>query len=165
MQKKQICFSIVIVTVALLFLSCFTPSGKVVYNPDLARELSTVVIFDSTIMVQQFNGINVKKGWYPNEKERKNTVTLPAGPAAITFNYSIQITEGNLVTNIKRSNLELRFDFEAESEYAVGAYVERGESKGFLQGNKWTFGIGVWNKYFDVGYKDKAIKYWELGEK
>jgi hypothetical protein len=116
-------------------------------------------------MVQQFNGINVKKGWYPNEKERKNTVTLPAGPAAITFNYSIQITEGNLVTNIKRSNLELRFDFEAESEYAVGAYVERGESKGFLQGNKWTFGIGVWNKYFDVGYKDKAIKYWELGEK
>jgi hypothetical protein len=165
MPKKQIYFSIAIISVVLLFLGCFSiPTGKVVFDPDLPQEQAVVVTFDSTIKVQQYNDTDVKDAWYPKGKDRINKVTLPAGPAAIVLNYSIYITEGNLTTNIKRSNIELRFDFEPVKEYAVGAWVERGESKGFLRGNKWTFGIGVWNKYSDVGHKEKAIKYWELGE-
>jgi hypothetical protein len=72
--------------------------------------------------------------------------------------------DGVSYTIINRSNIELRFDFEAQAEYAVGAWGERGESKGFLLGDKWTYGIGVWNKASDIGNKGKAIKYWELGE-
>jgi hypothetical protein len=72
--------------------------------------------------------------------------------------------DGVSYTIINRSNIELRFDFEAGSDYAVGAWGLRGESKGFLLGDKWTYGIGVWNKASDIGNKEKAIKYWELGE-
>jgi hypothetical protein len=170
MLKKQACYLIAIVSAMLLFLGCSSiwdamSTVKVEYDPDLPKEQSTVITFDSTIKVLQYNGTDVKDTWYPKGKERINKVTLPAGPAAIILNYLIQIQEGDRITSIKRNNLELRFDFEVEKEYAVGAWVLRGESKGFLQGNKWTYGIGVWAKFGDVGEKDKAIKYWELGEK
>jgi hypothetical protein len=159
MLKKQVCYLIAIVSAVLLFFSCFsTPPGKIVFDPDLPEEQSTVVIFDGTIKVLQFNGIDVKDAWYPKGESRKNTVTLPAGYSAITLNYSFYMG------SVYRNNLELRFNFEPEKEYAVGACVFRGESKGFLKGYNWTHGIGIWNKFSDIGSRDKAIKFWELGE-
>jgi hypothetical protein len=168
MLKKQVYLLAIIVSVVFVFLSCSSlwdamSTVKITFDPDLPMEQSTVVTFDRTIKVLQYNGIDVKDKWYPNGSERINKVTLPAGSAAIVFSYSIYITEGG-VTTVKRNNIELRFDFEAEKDYAVGEWILRGESKGFLQGNKWTYGIGVWNKFGDIGEKDKAIKSWELGE-
>jgi hypothetical protein len=161
MLKKQVCYSTVISAVALLFFSCFsTPSGKVVFDPDLPEEQSAVVIFDYPILVQQYNGIDVKNAWYPKGNNRKNTVILPAGYSTITLNYSIYI--GSVI--ISRNNIELRYDFEAEREYSVGSWVVHERSESFSRGEKWFYGIGVWTQYSDVGKRDKAIKYWEIGE-
>jgi hypothetical protein len=168
MLKRKIYFLTVIVSVALLFLSCSSmfkamATAKITHDPDLPKEQTALVIFNSNIRVQQYNGIDVKDAWYPKGKDIIK-VTLPAGSAAVTLNYSIYFTEGDRITEIKRNNLEMRFDFEAGKEYAVGAYGLRGESKGFLKGYNWTYGIGVWSKTSDVGSRDKAIKYWELGD-
>jgi hypothetical protein len=173
MLKKKIYLLIIIVSVVLLFSGCNSISkaistGKIVFDPDLPEEQSTVVTFDDTIKVQRFNGADVKDAWYPNDKDRVNKVTLPAGPAVIILSYSIVVgggeilapsnwrTEGVSYTSIRRNNIELRFDFEAGKDYVIGAYRERGESR------KWTYGIGVWNKTSEIGEKDKALKSWRI---
>jgi hypothetical protein len=177
MLKKQACYLIAIVSVAVLFLGCNSISkamstGKIVFDPDVPEEQSIVVTFDDTIIVLRFNGVDVKKAWYPNDKTRVNKVTLPAGPAVITLNYAIMVAgediytrsswvpDGGTYTIIERNNIELRFDFEAGTDYAIGAYSVKGESRG-----KWTYGIGVWNKASDIGDKEKAVKAWDLVER
>jgi hypothetical protein len=161
MLRKRVYFPIAIVSIALLFSGCFSIPSKVVYDPDLPKEEAAVVTFDSTIRVQQVNDTDVKDTWYPNKRDRINKVSLPAGTAAITLNYSIYIERGNTIYHITRNDLELRFNFEAKRNYAVGAYVEREE---VFMSSKRFYGIGIWNNFNDVGNKKKAIKFWELGE-
>ena len=164
--RKNILFFIVVFSVVILFGcgTARTPPGKIVYDPDLPGEKTTMVVFVGSIQVQQYNGIDVKEAWYPNGKWRKNTVTLPGGPAAIVFNCSFSVSQGNTIWSFKQEELELRFDFEAGKEYTFSPYSEK---TGFLGLGKIKVGVAIWDSAASnatSGGKDKAIKYWELGE-
>jgi len=71
-----------------LIFGCGTPPGRAVFDPELPKEKTALVVFGPSIQVRQYNGTNVNKAWYPRGKNRKNTITLPGGPAAIVFEGS-----------------------------------------------------------------------------
>jgi len=162
-MRKNIFLTVVIFSVLLLF-GCGTPPGKVTYDPDLPKEKTTLVVFADSIQVQQYNGIDVKESWYPNGKWRKNTVTLPGGPAVIVFNCWFSVSQGNTIWTFKQEELELRYDFEAGKEYTFSPYSEK---TGFLGLGKIKIGVAIWDYAATgnvSGQKSKAVKFWELGE-
>lgn len=161
-QKKL--FTGLIVFTALLMIGCSTPPGKVTYDPELPPEKTTKVIFEETIKVTQYNGIDVLEAWYPKGKARKNTVTLPGGNSTIIFNLNAAITIGNTTYFIEAKDLELRFDFEAGKSYTFGVYTEKMGAQTFFLGRV-KYGVAVWDNAVRHNYNvSKAIKFWEMGQ-
>lgn len=161
---KKIIYLLVVVSVVWLISGCGgLPGKKIVFDPDLPEENATIVVFSKEIEVMQYNGIDVYDTWYPTKFLRKNTVTLPAGPTTIVLNLVMIIKTGNTNKYIEKDNITLRFDFEAGKEYYVGANAEVAGLGGLILGKR-IIGIGVWSGSRNDDNKDRAIKYWELGE-
>ena len=167
MPLRKFVFSLVVVSAALFMSSCFSAPkpGKIVFDPDLPPERASEVLFSANIFVQEYNGIGVKGAWYPENKRRRNTVTLPPGQTTIIFNYSLAIDRGNVIYHVNLEDIELRFDFEVGKFYSVGAYIE---NTGFLGLGKTKFGVAVWD--YDIvsdrrgAKKENALRSWEMGE-
>ena len=161
MISKHI-FRVILVCAVVMLFGCGTPPGKITYDPDLPKEKTTRVEFYASIMIKQYNGIDIMDAWYPNGKYRQNTVTLPGGPTAILFDVWHTVNYGNSAVTFRIKDIELRFDFEAGKEYTFGSYAEK---TGFLGLGKTKMGVAVWEGISTAGRsKDKALKFWELGE-
>jgi hypothetical protein len=136
-------------------------------DPNLPIERAAVVIFPDFIQVKEYNGINVKDEWYPREKLRRVTSTLPAGEAHLLFDVYLSYSRGNTTYTFRPKDLELKFDFEAGKEYTVSIYVSKNEGNFFIP--KQRIFLAVWDKlYSDANpgnnQADHIIKSWELGE-
>ena len=157
-------YTVILVFAVLLLPGCSTPPGKITYNPDLPLEKTTVVVFESTIQVHQYNGIDVHEAWYPKGKWRKNTVTLPAGNTTIIFNYWASFKIGNTIYYLKAEDIELSFNFESGKEYFISIYKENMGAQTFFLG-RFKYGIAIWDNTIRHNYNvEKAIKSWELGQ-
>jgi hypothetical protein len=81
---------IILVFAVLLISSCTVvmpvsySTGKANFDPSLPPERTTVVVFEGSIYVSEYNGIDVRKAWYPKEERLTNTVT-----SCRTGNYRI----------------------------------------------------------------------------
>jgi hypothetical protein len=136
---------------------------RLVFDESLSPEESTVVAFEETIYVKEYNGIAVEDSWYKNGGRRINTITLPAGEATIVFDFALSVSQDNRTYSVSHDDIELRFNFEAEKEYTVGAYTNE---EGFIL-VKIEYGVAVWdqavtNNPGGVNINNR-IKTWEFG--
>jgi hypothetical protein len=155
-QKKCLFYIIAVFTVYILS-GCAFP-GKVLVDPDIPSEKNTIVIFESTIEIVEYNGVNVTKLWYPTGYLRKNTVTLPAGPATFSINCFARLYK----TIVSIKDIELRFNFEAGKNYRVAAIYDR---TGILGWTTVKIGVGIWDDAIGaVNEKETALRYWEFDE-
>jgi hypothetical protein len=161
-MKKFITFTMVIFA-ALAVCACSTPSGKIVYDPALPAEKTTLVVFDSSIYILAYNGIDVSSTWYPNDKLRTNKITLPAGDTSIRFNLRAYFSPpmSNITYNVRMEDVELRYNFEAGKEYTFTFYYK---SQGFLK--KYDVGVAIWDyaSLTGSGGQGNMLKSWKLGE-
>ena len=159
-------FFTVLVFVTLLISSCFTMPGKINFDPGLPPEQTTVVVFEKEIHVKEYNGVDVFDEWQPDMKYRKNTVTLPAGQAAIAFDLFAYFKTGSYSSiTIKQEDIELHFNFEAGKTYRMGFYREIAGGLGSFIMSRYKFGIAIWDNSIEyTTSKNNAIRYWELGE-
>jgi hypothetical protein len=149
MIKKNVVLYLVIVSAAFLLSTCATPRSLVL-DPDLPRERTAKAIISRDIQVQRFNGIDVRRDWYPSDILRQLTVTIPSGPSEILFNIR--------TTNFMSDNIQLNFNFEAGNEYYI--FLNH-ENVSLL---RIRVGVGIWSNSRDRGNRDAALRYWELGE-
>ena len=145
-----------------LFSSCFTIPRTLILDPNLPPEETTMVVFQQVLCITQYNGIDVRERWYPDEKYREIKATLPAGQTTIIFNYRAETSVGNTTYRMKADDIELHFDFEAGKKYIIGFYREAGIETYFL--GKLKYGVATWENSSSSNKKDNAIKSWELGE-
>ena len=161
---RKLLFPVILVLPALFIIGCSTPPGKLSFDSDLPPEKTTEVVFADTIVVRQYNGIDVFETWYPKGRYRKNTVTLPAGNTTITFDINAYISVGNVTTHVTAKNVSLNFDFDAGKSYSIAMYSEGMGAQTFFLGRK-KFGIAIWDNatkhYYNV---EKSLKNWELGQ-
>jgi hypothetical protein len=166
MKTQRFVFVTAVLCAALSVSGCASiarqlSAGKVVFDESLPPEQSTVVVFDDSIHVLEYNGIGVEQSWYRNKKYRVNTVTLPAGETTILFDYYFSITRGNTIFTATEDKIELKFDFEAGKDYTVGAYTR---TEGFIIVET-EYGIAVWDHATTgkPGGVGRSIKSWKLG--
>lgn len=165
MLQRKYCFSGLVVLLVLFIMSCAS-SGDIVYDPDLTPDRTAKVVFTDSIQVQQYNGIDVVETWYPGDKLRKITATLPAETTSILFNVYTNVTVGRVTYRFKVEDLELNFDFAPGKEYTLGIYTESMGAQTFFLG-KMKVGIAIWDRIFGPGESREvknAVKSWELGE-
>ena len=160
-------FAFLFCIVFLLGTSCITIPGKVVVDPELPQENSTLVMMSSAINVITYNGIDVSKTWYSNNKPRVNKVTLPAGETTLFFNLRAVFGRGNINMIINIENIEVRYNFEAGKEYTLGVYASN--NIGTLFNPRQKLFLAIWNKAFSDAnpggsHNDKILRSWELGE-
>jgi hypothetical protein len=156
--KKFIPF-VLVIFVALAVTGCSTPPGKIIYDPALPPEKTTYVVFESSIYILEYNGIDVSKTWYPKDLPRINKVTLPAGDTSIRFNLNAFFHPPltNVNYTVRMDDVELRYNFEAGKEYTFGFYYK---SQGLFK--KHDVGVAIWD--YASGSKGTMIKSWQLGE-
>jgi hypothetical protein len=148
-------------------ISIPTPPGKTTIDPDIPPEKAAVVVFNSAVNIKEYNGINIEKEWYPKDKLRKMTATMPAGDTHLLFDLYASFERGNTTYTFRPRDLELKFNFEAEKEYTVSVYASRNE--GTLFNPKQKIVLAIWDKiYTDANpgnnEGDHIVKSWELGE-
>ena len=162
LQSKYLLPILIVFPVFLILSGCFTTPGNIAFDPDLPPDRTTLVTFEGTIKVLEYNGIDVSSQWYPKDIIRANKVTLPAGSTKVLFNLSVYIHWANATIHVTHDNLELNFDFEPGKQYTLGGYVK---NTGFLGLGKTKVGVGIWDSTILHRHDpDKAIKYWELAE-
>jgi len=153
---------------AVSFSSCFsTPPGKLAIDPDLPADKTSVVIFNESLFIKEYNGIDVKSKWYAKDRIRKMTVTLPEGEAHLLFDIYAAWNRGNTIYHFRPKDLELKFNFEAEKEYTVALYAGKNEGN-FLFPRQKIY-LAIWNRiYSDANpgnrEENNIIKSWEIGE-
>jgi len=160
--------------IALLAVSltgCFslfgTRPGVTTIDPNLPIEQSAVVVFTNTMYVKEYNGINVEKEWYPKDKLRKMTVTMPAGETHLLFDIYTSFDRRNTIYTFTPKDIELKFDFEAGKKYTVSLYAS--ENEGSLLFPKQKVVLAIWDKiYSDANPGNRQgnhiVKSWEIGE-
>jgi hypothetical protein len=167
MLKKKTLFAMFIVSVVLLLGGCFTAPkpGNIVFDPYLPPERTAVVIFNGTIRVQEYNGINISEDWYPDDKARENTVTLPAGQTTLLLNINSYFEIGRTIYRVRAEDVQLSYNFEPGETYFLGIYAETEDNYlvRITIGGRYTWGLGIWSGS-KQGYRDDAIKYWDLGQ-
>ena len=154
---------------AFLAISSATsaPPGKITLDSDIPTEESAVVLFNNSIYVKEYNGIDVEKEWYPKGNYRYMTVTMPAGETHLLFDISVSFRRGNTYYTFDPKNLELKYDFAPGKEYTVSLYASKNE--GGLFNPKQKVVLAIWDKIYsnaDPGNNegDHIIKSWELAE-
>ena len=161
---------LVILLFAFLAISSMistTPPGKTTIDPDMPLEEAAVVVFHNSVNIKEYNGINIEKEWYPKDKLRKMTVTMPAGETHLLFDIYASFDRGNTTYTFRPRDLELKYDFEAGKEYTVSVYASKNEGN-FFQPKQKIF-LAIWDKIYsdaNPGNNEEAhiVKSWELAE-
>ena len=161
---RKFLFPVILVFTLFLVIGCGTPPGKLSFDTDLPPEKTTEVRFSSTIIVRQYNGIDVFETWYPKGKIRGNIISLPAGNTTITFDINAYIQVGNVTTHVTAKNITLNFDFDAGKSYSIAVYSEGMGAQTFFLGRK-KFGIAIWDNAVKHNFNvEKSLKHWEMGQ-
>jgi hypothetical protein len=150
-----------VVLCAALFAGCAGVPGRFAFDETVPAEQSTLVVFGTGIRVLEYNGIDIRTGWYPNDKWRVNRITLPIGETTILFNYFNTINMGNTAYYAHSEDITLKFTFEAGKEYTVASYTRR---KGLFTKE---YGVAVWELASQTGSPatvENAVKFWKFGE-
>lgn len=170
MKTGKFIFGFALVAIAVLFAGCFSipvSPGKIAVDPDLPKENAAVVIFNDTINVKEYNGIDVREEWYPKGKWRRVTATMPGGETQFLFDINANFYRGNTTYTFRPKDLELKFNFEAGKEYTVALYVTKNEGS-FLR-PKQKVVLAIWDRiYSDANpgnsQESRVVKSWELTE-
>ena len=147
--------------------SASAPPGKITLDPGLPLEESAVVVFHSSICVKEYNGIGVENEWYPKDKLRKMTITMPAGETHLLFDIYASFDRRNTTYTFRPKDLELKFNFEAGKEYTVSIYASKNEGDFFSPKQKVI--LAIWDKIYsdaNPGNTEEShiVKSWELSE-
>jgi len=142
---------------SLLFHAILHPAGTLTMDPNLPVEEAAVVVFGEAIYVKEYNGIDVEKAWYPKDRTREMTITVPAGEAHLLFDIYASWSRGNTTYSFKPKDMELKFDFEAGKEYTVDVYASRNIGNFLFPKQKVLLEIR------DRKGKNE-LKSWEIGE-
>jgi hypothetical protein len=160
-----------IVLLAVSLTGCFslfgTRPGVTTIDPNLPIEQSAVVAFQSSMHIKEYNGISTEKEWYPKDRLRKMTVTMPAGETHLLFDLYTSFSRGNTTYTFRPKDLELKFDFEAGKKYTVGVYASQNEGNFLFPKQKVV--LAIWDKiYSDANPGNRQgkhiVKSWEIGE-
>jgi hypothetical protein len=161
-----------ITVIAISLTGClsllFAPRpGVITIDPDLPKEKAAVVVFHSSINVKEYNGIDVKDEWYPKDKWRKVTATIPGGETHLFFDIWAGFERGNTTYTFKPKDIELKFNFEAGKEYTVSIYASKNEGNFLFPKQKVV--LAIWDKIYSNANPGNTegnhiIKSWELGE-
>jgi len=140
--------------------------GEITIDTNLPAEESAVVIFSESILVKEYNGIDVKDAWYPKDRTRKMTITMPAGEAHLLFDIYASWSRGQVNYYFEPKDVELKFNFEAGKEYTVSLYAGKNEGNFFIPKQKII--MAIWDRIYsdaNPGNNEEShiIKSWELG--
>jgi hypothetical protein len=163
-------FFALIAFAAISLAGCFSlpvRPGNITIDPDLSKEKSTVVIFPDFFYIKEYNGIDVKNEWYPKEKLRRVTATMPAGDTHLLFDIYTSYSRGNTTYTFTPKDLELKFNFEAGKEYTVSIFASKNEGSFFNPKQKLV--LAIWDRIYsdaNPGNTEEShiIKSWELVE-
>jgi len=177
MKTQKFIFNLMLIVLAAVSLNaCLTSMiansilhapDSITMDPDLPRDKAAVVIFGEEILVKEYNGIEVKSTWYPKDRTRIMTVTMPAGDAHLLFDIHGAWSRGNTTYRFTPKDMELKYNFEAGKEYTVGMYLGRNEGNFLIPRQK--IYLAIWNRLYtdaNPGYygEENILKSWELGE-
>jgi len=174
MKTRKIIFILMLAVFMVSLSSCSLiihairhPAGKLAMDPDLSADQTAVVIFGEPLFIKEYNGIDVKSKWYPKDRTRKMTITLPAGEAHLLFDIYAAWDRGNTTYHFRPKDVELKFNFEAGKQYTVALYAGKNEGNFFFPRQK--IYLAVWNRIYsdaDPGNREEnnILKSWELGE-
>ena len=168
MRTRKINYGLLFVTVviALLATGCFSIPHKLVFDPDLPKEETALVMISNTIIVNEYNGVDVRKAWYPANRARIYKATLPAGESSIHFDISATFSRGNRYITVNREKIELTYNFEAGKEYTIGVYGSKNKGNIFIPKN--TLILAIWGQAFSNANpgrnRESELKSWELGD-
>ena len=170
MKKGKFVFGLASITlVAVLLSGCLSLINainerprNVTFDPDIPKERTALVRFDSDISVVTFNGVNIREAWYGGDDLWYNVnAVIPAGETRLLFNMLAYFHRGNTTYTFKRNNLELNYNFEARGEYTVGLQTV----PDLENPRRRKVFLSIWEGVFNPreSYNSNILRTWELG--
>jgi hypothetical protein len=171
MKTGKFTFGFAFIAVMAAILSgCFSlpaKPGVITIDPNHPKEESAVLIFPDFLYIKEYNGIDVESEWYPNDKLRKVTATIPAGDTHLLFDVYMSYSRGNTTYTFRPKDMELKFNFEAGKEYTVSIYASKNIGNFIFPKQKII--LAIWDRIYsdaNPGNTEEShiIKSWELSE-
>ncbi|MCL2067327.1 MAG: hypothetical protein FWG99_07670 [Treponema sp.] len=162
-MKKTVLYTLIIVGITTLLLSCIGLTHKIVVDENNPVDQNAVITFVShrekgVFLIKDWNNINVMESFYGGKAISSNDrhmFTVPSGDSTFIFDVRYTFDSNYTSTAYTIENVELQFYLEAGKNYQV-----RGRYKGLglFKGHE------LFVEIYDMTNSSTLLREWKVGE-